>query len=99
MSDKIRGGNIQVRIARLPHGKGLPLPSYQSAYAAGLDLSAAVPAATPVVIAPGARAAIPTGLVIAFPPGTEGQIRSRSGLALLHGVTVLNGTLAADYRG
>ena len=86
---------------RLPHGRDLPLPQYQSALAAGLDLLAAVPADTPVDIAPGGRAVIPTGLAIALPPGHEGQIRPRSGLAARHGVTVLNtpGTVDADYRG
>ena len=92
---------MQLRIARLPHGEDLPLPAYQSAFAAGLDLCAAVPADTPTVIAPGARAVIPTGITIALPPGTEGQVRPRSGLAARHGVTVLNtpGTIDADYRG
>ena len=92
---------IEVHLRRLPHGRDLPLPAYQSAQAAGLDLLAAVPADAPVVIAPGERAAIPTGLAIALPPGVEGQIRPRSGLALRHGITVLNapGTVDADYRG
>ena len=92
---------IEVRIVRLPHGRDLPLPQYQSALAAGLDLLAAVPADAPVDIAPGGRAMIPTGLAIALPPGHEGQIRPRSGLAARHGVTVLNtpGTVDADYRG
>jgi dUTP pyrophosphatase len=92
---------IEVRIARLPHAAGLPLPQYQSALAAGLDLAAAVPADAPVEIAPGGRAVIPTGIAIALPPGSEGQIRPRSGLAARHGVTVLNapGTIDADYRG
>jgi dUTP pyrophosphatase len=92
---------IEVRIARLAHGKDLPLPSYQSAHAAGLDLAAAVPADAPVTLAPGARALIPTGLAIALPPGSEGQVRPRSGLAAKHGLTVLNapGTIDADYRG
>jgi dUTP diphosphatase len=91
----------QVRIMRLPHAADLPLPAYQSAHAAGLDLVAAVPAGEPLIIAPGRRAAIPTGLAFALPQGVEGQIRPRSGLALRHGVTVLNspGTLDADYRG
>jgi len=86
---------------RLPHAAGLPLPAYQSAHAAGLDLVAAVPAEAPVEIAPGGRALIPTGIAIALPPGSEGQIRPRSGLAIRHGVTVLNapGTIDADYRG
>jgi dUTP pyrophosphatase len=90
-----------VRIARLPHGADLPLPSYQSAFAAGLDLYAAVPADAPVVIAPGSYAKIPTGITLALPPGTEGQVRPRSGLAAQHGVTLLNtpGTIDADYRG
>jgi dUTP pyrophosphatase len=92
---------VQVRIMRLPHAADLPLPDYQTAGAAGLDLMAAVPANAPIVIAPGGRAAIPTGLALALPAGVEGQIRSRSGLALHHGVTVLNspGTIDADYRG
>ncbi len=86
---------------RLPHGADLPLPQYQSAAAAGLDLVAAVPADAPVEIAPGARALIPTGTAISLPPGHEGQVRPRSGLAIRHGVTVLNspGTVDADYRG
>jgi dUTP pyrophosphatase len=90
-----------VRIARLPHGAGLPLPSYQSAFAAGLDLYAAVPADAPVVLAPGSYAKISTGITLALPPGTEGQVRPRSGLAAQHGVTLLNtpGTIDADYRG
>jgi dUTP pyrophosphatase len=92
---------VQVRIMRLAHAADLPLPAYQSEFAAGLDLTAAVPADAPVTIAPGQRAAIPTGIVIGLPPGTEGQIRPRSGLALRHGITVLNapGTVDADYRG
>jgi dUTP pyrophosphatase len=86
---------------RLPHAADLPLPAYQSELAAGLDLIAAVPAAAPVTIGPGQRVAIPTGIAIALPAGIEGQIRPRSGLALRHGVTVLNspGTVDADYRG
>ncbi len=92
---------VDLRIVRLPHAADLPLPEYQSAQAAGLDLLAAVPAETPVELAPGARAMIPTGVAIALPPGNEGQIRPRSGLAIRHGVTVLNspGTVDADYRG
>jgi dUTP pyrophosphatase len=93
--------NIELRIMRLPHGADLPLPAYQSAHAAGLDLVAAVPAETPIEIAPGGRVMIPTGIAIALPPGHEGQIRPRSGLAMHNGVTVLNapGTVDADYRG
>jgi dUTP pyrophosphatase len=92
---------LALQIMRLPHGADLPLPQYQSAQAAGLDLLAAVPADAPVVIAPGARALIPTGVAVALPPGYEGQVRPRSGLAVRHGVTVLNtpGTVDADYRG
>jgi dUTP pyrophosphatase len=92
---------VELRVLRLPHAEGLPLPAYQSELAAGLDLLAAVPASAPVTIAPGMRAAVPTGICMALPPGTEGQVRPRSGLALRHGVTVLNspGTIDADYRG
>lgn len=91
----------EVRIVRLPHARDLPAPQYQSALAAGLDLIAAVPAGAPVELAPGGRAAIPTGIAVALPAGYEGQIRPRSGLAVHHGVTVLNspGTVDADYRG
>jgi dUTP pyrophosphatase len=92
---------IELRVLRLAHGDGLPLPAYQSAQAAGLDLLAAVPQDSPVTIAPGEWAAIPTGIAVALPPGTEGQIRARSGLAARHGIAVLNapGTIDADYRG
>ena len=93
--------DIVVKIMRLPHGVDLPLPGYQSHSAAGLDLMAAVPAGTPLTIASGRWAAIPTGIAIALPPGIEGQVRPRSGLAARHGVTILNapGTIDADYRG
>jgi len=93
--------SVKIKIARLPHSAGLPLPAYQSADAAGLDLMAAVPADAPVVIAPGGRAQIPTGISIALPRGTEGQVRPRSGLAARHGISVLNtpGTVDSDYRG
>ena len=93
--------SIDVRIVRLPHGADLPLPAYQSALAAGLDLVAAVPTDAPIQITSGARALIPTGVTIALPAGYEAQVRPRSGLALRHGVTVLNspGTIDADYRG
>jgi len=92
---------VEIRLMRLPHGAGLPLPQYQSALAAGLDLVAAVPADAPVELAPRARALVPTGIAIALPPGYEGQVRPRSGLAARHGVTLLNtpGTVDADYRG
>jgi dUTP pyrophosphatase len=93
--------DIEIQMMRLPHGKDLPLPSYQSADAAGLDLLAAVPEAAPLVISPGSRALVPTGLAIALAPGYEAQVRPRSGLATRHGLTVLNapGTIDADYRG
>ena len=92
---------IDIRIARLAHGADLPLPSYQSEHAAGLDLLAAVPADAPLTIAPNARALVPTGIAIALPEGYEAQVRPRSGLAARHGLTVLNapGTIDADYRG
>jgi dUTP pyrophosphatase len=92
---------VEVQIMRLVHGADLPLPQYQSAHAAGLDLLAAVPADAPVVVPPGGRALIPTGIAIALPQGYEGQVRPRSGLAARHGITVLNapGTVDADYRG
>jgi dUTP pyrophosphatase len=92
---------ISVRIMRLPHAVDLALPAYHSEEAAGLDLSAAVPADAPVRIPPGARALIPTGIALALPAGIEGQIRPRSGLALTSGITVLNspGTIDSDYRG
>jgi len=88
-----------VRVLRLPHAADLALPSPATASAAGFDLGAAV--AEPVVLAPGARATIPTGFALALPNGSEGQVRPRSGLAAEHGVTVLNapGTIDADYRG
>jgi len=92
---------ITVPITRLPHGKDLPLPAYQSEHAAGMDLIAAVPADAPLTLTPGARALVPTGIAIALPEGTEAQVRPRSGLAVKHGLTVLNapGTIDADYRG
>ncbi len=92
-------GEVLVRVERLPGNEDLPLPAYQSAGAAGLDLRAAV--TEDQVIAPGARARIPTGLRIALPPGTEGQVRPRSGLAFRHGLSLPNapGTIDSDYRG
>ena len=94
-------GAIEVRVTRLAHGKDLPLPTYQSAHAAGVDLLAAVPATAPLIIAPRDRALVPTGIAIALPDDHEGQVRPRSGLAARHGLTVLNapGTIDADYRG
>ena len=92
---------VDVQVMRLPHGADLPLPAYQSERAAGLDLLAAIPVDAPLTLAPGERALVPTGICMALPLGTEGQVRPRSGLAARHGVTVLNapGTIDADYRG
>jgi len=88
---------IAIRLKRLPHGEGLPLPAYATAHAAGMD----VVAAEDVTLAPGARHAVATGFAIAIPEGYEVQVRPRSGLALKHGITCLNtpGTIDADYRG
>ncbi|MEE4013291.1 dUTP diphosphatase [Roseibium sp. FZY0029] len=90
---------VTLQLKRLEHGRDLPLPTYQSVLAAGLDLLAAVDG--PITLAPGARALVPTGLAMALPAGYEAQVRPRSGLAAKHGVTVLNtpGTIDADYRG
>jgi dUTP pyrophosphatase len=92
---------VVVRLLRLPHGEGLPLPTYHSEHAAGLDVVAGVPEDAPVGLAPGARALIPTGFALELPQGYEAQLRPRSGLALKAGVTILNspGTIDADYRG
>ena len=92
---------VKIEVRQLPHGEGLPLPAYQSADAAGLDLLAAVPEDAPVILGPGQHALVPTGLIVALPSGFEAQVRPRSGLAAKHGVTVLNapGTVDADYRG
>jgi len=88
-----------IRVRRMPHSEGLELPCYASAGAAGADLRAAV--ASEMVIAPGERTAVPTGLVLEIPDGWEGQVRPRSGLAIRHGLTVVNapGTIDSDYRG
>jgi dUTP pyrophosphatase len=88
-------------IVRLPHGEGLELPAYETAGAAGMDLRAAVPEDRPVILLPGRRVLVPTGLVVEIPDGFEGQVRPRSGLALKHGITCLNtpGTIDSDYRG
>lgn len=90
---------LKVSVQRLPHGADLPLPAYATAQSAGLDLMAAINGE--ITLAPGARQLIPTGLSIALPAGYEAQVRPRSGLALKHGITVLNapGTIDADYRG
>jgi dUTP pyrophosphatase len=92
---------IPVRYQVLPHGEGLPPPAYRSDQAAGLDLSAAVDKSSPLILAPGDRTLVPTGIALELPAGFEAQVRPRSGLALRHGVTVLNspGTIDADYRG
>ena len=89
----------RVKVVRLAHAQGLPLPAYQSRGAAGLDLLAAVEASS--VLQPGERSLIPTGLILELPAGFEAQVRPRSGLALRHGITVLNtpGTIDSDYRG
>jgi dUTP pyrophosphatase len=91
---------VPVQIMRLSHGADLPLPAYETSGAAGMDLRAAVGAES-VVLGPGMRALIPTGLAIALPEGFEAQVRPRSGLAFKHGVTQLNtpGTIDSDYRG
>ena len=92
---------IEVGVKSLPHAAGLDLPAYQSLGASGLDLWAALPEGSTIVLEPGARDLIPTGLVLALPEGYEAQVRPRSGLALRRGVTVLNapGTIDGDYRG
>ncbi len=94
-----RGDAVPVAVTRLPGADGLDLPAYETELAAGMDLAAAV--TEPVILAPGARALVPTGLAIALPQGYEAQIRPRSGLAARNGLTVLNapGTIDADYRG
>jgi dUTP pyrophosphatase len=93
--------NPTVPIVRLPHGADMPLPAYETAQAAGMDLRAAVPEDEPLLLRPGSRFPVPTGLAFALPPGFEGQVRPRSGLAFKSGVTCLNtpGTVDADYRG
>lgn len=95
MADKA----LTLRLRRLPHATGLPLPAAASGGSAGMDLRAAIDGE--VVIGPGGRAQVPTGLVLELPAGWEGQVRPRSGLAASHGVTLLNspGTIDSDYRG
>jgi dUTP pyrophosphatase len=90
---------VEIAVSRLPHNTDVPLPAYETAQSAGMDLAAAIDA--PVTLEPGARAMVPTGLAIALPAGYEAQVRPRSGLAAKNGVTVLNtpGTVDADYRG
>ena len=92
---------MELGVVRLPHGKDLDLPCYETAGASGMDLRAAVPADRRLIIKPGRRALVPTGLVFEIPEGYEGQVRPRSGLAFRHGITCLNtpGTIDSDYRG
>jgi dUTP pyrophosphatase len=91
----------EIAVKVLEHGRGLPLPAYATPHAAGMDLRAAVAEDAPLTLHPGDRRPVPTGIAVAIPPGFEGQVRPRSGLALRHGVTCLNspGTVDADYRG
>ncbi|MCC2613423.1 dUTP diphosphatase [Neorhizobium petrolearium] len=91
----------KLNLIRLPHGDGLDLPSYETAGAAGMDLRAAVGEGSPLAIAPGRRALVPTGFIFEIPDGFEAQVRPRSGLAFKHGITCLNtpGTIDSDYRG
>ena len=92
---------LTAQLMQLPHGQDLPLPSYETSEAAGMDLRAAVPEDAPLTLKPGARELVPTGLAMAIPPGFEAQIRPRSGLALKHGLSLVNapGTIDSDYRG
>ena len=92
---------ITAQLMQLPHGQDLPLPSYETSEAAGMDLRAAVPENAPLTLNPGARELVPTGFAMAIPPGFEAQIRPRSGLALKHGLSLVNapGTIDSDYRG
>jgi dUTP pyrophosphatase len=101
MTRSARAKGPRIAVNRLPHAEGLDLPAYQSDGAAGMDLVAAVGKSKPLRLAPGARVLVPTGLVLALPPGFEAQVRPRSGLALRQGLTVLNspGTIDCDYRG
>ncbi|MBX3577305.1 MAG: dUTP diphosphatase [Rhizobiaceae bacterium] len=98
---KIIRNEPMIGIVRLPHAEGLALPAYETAGASGMDLRAAVPEDRPLLILPGKRALVPTGLIFELPDGMEGQVRPRSGLALKHGITCLNtpGTIDSDYRG
>lgn len=98
---KILRNEPTIGIVRLPHAEGLALPAYETAGASGMDLRAAVPEDRPLLILPGKRALVPTGLIFELPDGMEGQVRPRSGLALKNGITCLNtpGTIDSDYRG
>jgi dUTP diphosphatase len=97
--DRERGASVRVRLARMPGAEDLPLPSYATAGAAGLDLPAAVEGER--IVAPGERLLVPTGFRLELPAGYEGQVRPRSGLALRHGIVLPNapGTVDSDYRG
>jgi dUTP pyrophosphatase len=101
VSDHQSSNGPSLGIIALPHGKGLALPAYESAGAAGLDLRAAVPEDRPLLVLPRRRALVPTGFILEIPAGFEGQVRPRSGLAFRHGITCLNtpGTIDSDYRG
>ncbi len=101
MAGGAKKGRVTVKLVRLAHAEGIALPHYATGDAAGMDLVAAVANDAPVHLSPGARALIPTGLIVELPSGFEAQVRPRSGLALKHGITVLNspGTIDADYRG
>jgi dUTP pyrophosphatase len=98
---KPRAKTVTIGVKRLPHGEGLPLPAYQTLGAAGIDLLAALPPNTKIVIEPGGRHLVQTGIALAIPQDYEAQVRPRSGLARDQGVTVLNapGTIDSDYRG
>lgn len=93
--------DLRIKVVQLPHAQGLPLPAYESDEAAGMDLAAALDEGKALRLVPGARALVPTGLLLELPKGSEAQVRPRSGLALRHGITVLNspGTIDSDYRG
>ena len=92
---------MELGIVRLPHGEGLAIPAYETEGSAGMDLRAAVPADQNLIVKPGMRVLVPTGLIFEIPTGCEGQVRPRSGLAFKHGITCLNtpGTIDSDYRG
>lgn len=100
-TDSTHPKNPALGLVRLDHAKGLDLPSYETSGSAGMDLRAAVPEDRPLLLLPGKRALVPSGLIFEIPAGFEAQIRPRSGLALKHGITCLNtpGTIDSDYRG
>lgn len=101
MATRKGADEVGVKVRKLPHGEGLPLPAYATEFSAGMDLCAAIPEESPITLAPGAFEKIPAGIAIELPPGHEAQVRPRSGLAAKNGVTTLNapGTIDADYRG